>query len=1135
MFTVQTQRIENANGSSKARTQVRYGRLIAVQGTRELEVLLALCRAAPLVYDLGHAERLLKQIGDYLPEAHLQTFKQSPHLKSFLPSPWELITREITSAILAIAINHKSLRALAFEYVQQTVEGLAVYSKQLASVGVHTSQELSESESQHAASSVRYSLCVLGLLSALSERARAFTAVERLRVIKELRAVLSEAFMTGLEGTLSSIRNSSSQSRPIRPWKRLLKSYAFEGRPIGAVLLQRALIQYIAAGTALFVGAISATCHGEVLDFLLAKSSPLSTAQSGCDNIMLEHLTSTVMDSVGYVDADVDFFQMGSVWQQRQAFSLKANALTSFLCCSLVNEDIADADILMGWLDHVIADQVQLADDELAQTALKCMAVLAKTSKTFASSLARSLPRLIVQSKMTPQTSAVAADSLAQVLLLLPQDMQISTLYSLGNVLSIGADPSRANPSMFFDGSAGSRHSLSNYTQQEQGSAISLVTSDAEETAIVHGTVVQSIVRIATRCNDERIIALAVSMLAQKFSRAPMAVDIKIIRDSAALGLRGSPNELRTLLRLYARSSEQGLRDGNGALVAAVLDARLTLAHGIRKGSALYEIYLTHLLDTIVSTTGIIQSDKRAIKDGILGAEEIGQVLPPLAVLVSVEPEKEITFEDPTVPSNLSRGAWFNLVAHDFTLNTGLTRRYSTELEILALHTPSLIDKDRADARESGIELNTVLKRNMNPAHTIQQKQVLTNAFPTLESEIKGLEYAELTFLNAAHLIAVLRARTGDCTRTMEYFFDAKLKTGGLSNVLFAIALSGVDTYLAKTRTGRSERFAAPQLANQLVIFLEGCCHRIAKVQQVATSAVDRIINTVPSALCHRSALFAMLELLGLLWNSCLEAETDEYEWKSSYTSTRGNVSVQLSDDFTFRRASLNAFHKRCRLWTTKVIDIAPLDMKGLLQTYLSEYDDEGAYGHVSLGRSFALEMGCLMPSDDQRLGSFSRRGDLDVNAGSDFMSQYTTRQEYRAIDNIANQDDIAVRLHNHVNSFGPEDLFQEAWDATEVLKELQSSIDAHDEVSPREVRIALRRAAAILCRVDFDHSALVHHLVAIPFAIFSKLSIKLGISLWTGVLWENAQLEPKILAEVIIGWESSMRKRRGIFNQNLQ
>jgi phosphatidylinositol 4-kinase len=39
------------------------------------------------------------------------------------------------------------------------------------------------------------------------------------------------------------------------------------------------------------------------------------------------------------------------------------------------------------------------------------------------------------------------------------------------------------------------------------------------------------------------------------------------------------------------------------------------------------------------------------------------------------------------------------------------------------------------------------------------------------------------------------------------------------------------------------------------------------------------------------------------------------------------------------------------------------------MQTYLSEYDDGDFYGHMSLGRSFALEMGTVVPTTDQRLG----------------------------------------------------------------------------------------------------------------------------------------------------------------------
>jgi phosphatidylinositol 4-kinase len=38
-------------------------------------------------------------------------------------------------------------------------------------------------------------------------------------------------------------------------------------------------------------------------------------------------------------------------------------------------------------------------------------------------------------------------------------------------------------------------------------------------------------------------------------------------------------------------------------------------------------------------------------------------------------------------------------------------------------------------------------------------------------------------------------------------------------------------------------------------------------------------------------------------------------------------------------------------------------------QTYLSVSEVNTEFGHVSMGRSFALDMGALVPNSDQRLG----------------------------------------------------------------------------------------------------------------------------------------------------------------------
>lgn len=1103
-------------------------------GVRELEVLVALCRAAPSITSLEHAERLLQQITPYLPEAHAQTFRSSPFLRDFQPSPWEVLVHEVTSAVLAIGAKHPSLREQAVATIMSAVKVFVAQGERI--VWANSSEDTDEDEIDivRATRTIRFTVSFLGFLIALSEWPETCSVEERTSTIARLQVVLSERSLVAIEGTLSSIRNSYGQNRQVREWKRVLKSYASKGRPLGAMLLQHAFMQYVTAAAATMITSPTNVKDSNLLDHLLREMPVQVRANEDIDEDSLESLVDLLAEQIALQEADADYLQLGSAWQQNLAFSAKANNLVSYLCCSLVNEEVADADVLMNWLEAVVMDPVQLANEKLASTTLKCLAVLAHTSPAFASSLGRSLPRLIVQGRMTDRTASIAADVLADILQLLSQDLLISTLYSLGNVLSTGNN--KANLSLFFDGNASINGSSSLYAQNNAGSTISLITSDMEETAVVHGTVVEAIVAIARRSQDEKITALAINMLVQKIGRASIGVDAKIITGSAALGLQCGPNELRPLLRLYSRLASEALIQDNELLLRATMDARLILARQIPRTSPLHEVYLIHMLDSIVGANDAPSRDGKVSVNERLAVGQISQLLPPLAALAVSNPAEQADYENWDQILALSRDAWFNLVAHDFVLGSSSGTRYHSELQTMAWNTPSLIDMNRTGSQESGIDLNTVLRRGMGHQHTAQMKTQMITALPLYEADIKTLDYGELTFLNAAYLVGILRAESGDCTRTMEYFLDPKFKSGPLSNCVLGVALKSVDTYLATTSTGRNQAFAAPELALQLAEFFEGCCHRIDRVQHVAMSSADRIINQVPSALCHRTSLFALLELLTLMWTSCLEAETDEYEWKSTYTSTKGNVSVHLSDDFAFRQVTLRSFHQRCRKWVSKVMELAPLDMKGLLQTYLSDYDDEGAYGHISLGRSFAVEMGSIVPMSDQRLGAIDRQRDLGINTASDFVAQYSTRQEYRFIDAIGKQDEDSMAYdRSGLGAFSRPALDGQTREAAVALKEVDHRIRNHQHVSPEEVRSVLRRAAALLCNVDIDRSSLIQHLVGIPFALFTKQSLKLGISLWMGVIKENARQEARILAEIASNWEMTVQRKRGIFSQSFQ
>lgn len=566
------------------------------------------------------------------------------------------------------------------------------------------------------------------------------------------------------------------------------------------------------------------------------------------------------------------------------------------------------------------------------------------------------------------------------------------------------------------------------------------------------------------------------------------------------------------------------------------MKARNLLSSQLRKESPLYEIYFEYLLESIISRGDVHQAHHIRESDVEVAAEEIGQILQPLAIFMS---SNNLIADDSLNEDFLSliRDAWFNIVIHGYTTNSERGLRHMNELRTMAMHSKPLVTESRGEQVESDIELNAVLRRGMSPEHEAMQKKRLGDLLHSRASEIKGLSYRKIIFLQAAYLLETLRAESGDCTKALTYFLEPSMRKGDMSSAMEAVTVTVMDKYLTKTLTGSHSSFAAPYVAKQLTATFVGCCSRIERVQQAAFQCADRLLRDVPSALCQKSSLFALLELLSLMWSSCLEAETEEYELKSSYTSIRGKVSVRLSDDYGFRRRTLNNLHRKARTWVATVIGIAPIDVKGLLQTYLSEYDDDGAYGHVSLGRSFATEMGAIIPDSDTRLSAVDRHVDATINTASDFIAQYTTRQEYRYAEALPDHDAEWLRFMHVGQRRGSVYARSESEpeDAATVLAHLEARTLKRKFIPIGELRDILRRAASLLCRSKHDECAIVHHLVAIPFGIFTKQSIKLGISLWTGVINENPRMESRILMEVAQQLESTVNRRLGLFDDHFR
>lgn len=1070
----------------------------------------------------------------YILEAHTQIFASSPFFRKVEPSPTESLAFHLTAALLALGTNYIDLKETVADGIWAFTNACGRATESVLSPQSGDPESLPVDD---AIRTVTIALALLGFMDAASAQADFWKAGGRLGLIQKVKQLLSEPFLVAVETSLSTIRNTHTQTNEVREWKRLLRHYASHGRPLGAMIIQRSFMWLVLSSTSLMVADGPALRKQHVLDLLMTGEGTAPNEQRQLldgDLRSIEVYAEIATEQMDYLEAGADFVRLGSPDQQKLAYDVKSAAMIAHLNCSFLNEDAADSDVLMGWLQETLEDASQMSDPGLAAVVLRCMALICRISPSYSSIVSRALPRFLVQTSPHSDSIKVASKSLAFVLKMLSKDAIISTLYTLGNVLSPDSEAEIANGAINGNVGADGGEAPGYNRRHSTGSSISLLINGEQETAIVYGNVVQAICTIATASRDEKIIALAQSMLLQKLDKVNASVDTKVISGAAKLSLQGGQLEFRSLLKMYSRICHIGIVDHKEFLLTAVMKARTYISANLRRDSSLFNIYWEHLLDAVISLGDAESPHHTKESDVQLAAQEIAELLHPLAVFMSSNDLASKPINDDEIYS-LLKDAWFNIVVHGFTTSTERGKKYINELRIIAVHSPPLVAGERTEQVESDIELNTVLRRANSGEREAMQKKLLIELIPSKASDIKSLSYRKVIFLQAAYLVESLRADTGDCTKVLSYFLEPSMRKAEVSSTMEGIAAAVVEKYLKKTLGGSEPTFSAQCAATQLASIFCICCHRIERVQQAAFTCADRIIRDVPSALCQRKSLFALLELLSLMWSSCLEAETDLYTPRSSFKSEIGKVTVELSDDYDFRRWTLDILNRKARVWVNAAIGLAPMDVKGLLQTYLSEFDDEGAYGHISLGRSFALELGSIIPSTDNRLQSLERVGDCNINTGSDLIAQYTTRQEYRYGETLPDHGTelISFMNVNRRSSFSQSNVIESANAAT-ALAHVEARILSKKATSLNEVRDILRRAAALLCRSHRDESAVARYLVSIPFALFTKQSIKAGVSLWVGVLNENPRLEPKLLNSIAQQWEFTITRKVGLFSSAL-
>lgn len=543
----------------------------------EFEILVALCKGAPLLTDHERATALFHHLSPYLLEAHAQEFETSPHLRAIEPTPWDVFTCELTTASLALGLGHDRLHdavlACHTSYLKNCL-------RKINNLRCPRSTA-SDGEAEQAPYLAIVASSLLGFLEAVSAHADFYSVDEMLEVVRLLRDILNDETMVSVEGTLSSIRTSDTSGEGYEDWRLYTRRYANAGRPLGAVLLQESFMRFLVSCSSLQVCTPQQLHDTDVFEILDLHQEITSASRQHASTALIELMTELAAESMRLLQDGSDYLKLGSAYQQRLALSLKAFSVYTFLNCMVVDEETADVDVLLSWLEASLDDPLDMADDHLAIIVLKTMSAVATSSPAVAPSFSRSLPNFIVQGGVSENMVTVAALGLVKILRLISQDAVITGLYSLGNFLTVGSSSERVPQAGSLPNGISKIPRLDSQPTEispyhSNGSSTFVDARAEEETLAIHANVVHAIVTVATNAQDEKVAALAQSMLLQKLGRMGLATDLCIIRETASLALASGENEFKSLLKLYNRLSHDGVKAQDTAALDSVSTGRCT-------------------------------------------------------------------------------------------------------------------------------------------------------------------------------------------------------------------------------------------------------------------------------------------------------------------------------------------------------------------------------------------------------------------------------------------------------------------------------------------------------------------------------------------------------------------------------
>ncbi|CAO3596291.1 unnamed protein product [Absidia cylindrospora] len=641
-----------------------------------------------------------------------------------------------------------------------------------------------------------------------------------------------------------------------------------------------------------------------------------------------------------------------------------------------------------------------------------------------------------------------------------------------------------------------------------------------------------AIVGVAVYLKDESIMLQALSMLIPRRKSLSIASMGSLTSRLVDLALVASANVFKEILNLFSALSRESLTIDNKQLSSSIQNAMYDLAVRLSSRPEFYQIYLSSLLTLFVENGNVIQrimaKDKKSSDLPLIS--KLGTLRPALqALLAHADFEPHVQCNAETV--SLFRNMWFLCVVFGFVTESMWIREWNESLQVIAKKTPVLVIESATNYLESDLEFNSVLRGGSVDVDIGAMRQKLLMVLPSLSYDVKSFSYAQLVFALSVYHVEMMRSKMGDCSFVLRYFMNDGVSTSSLANCLETIAERVANAFTKDAANKAATQTLESDLRKQVAVLLELCCHRLFKVHQLAMKTTDRIVTSFPQAFADKHLITLLLELVQLVWLSCEAEYRDEYSPIYQFTSSRIPITVELGDSITYRKDVCTQFYESARKWLHLALDRAPLEIAGLLQSYLAGFDRFSSYtpldvGHM--GRSLALDIGKATTKNHHSTEFIPKVQSIHPDIASTFVDGFTSRRFYAGeISGV----EYLYNMQDESDDTCAESMDKQVNFVLKALETLIEDIKQNRDIPVNRLNSTLHRAAGFTLALPHVRPDLIRYLVRIPVLLFTPESLELGTSVWNWILVERPEVENRLMVEMLGMWSWAQRHRKGLFS----